>query len=140
MLDFFISTLIFFFKEFTTLKKCFNRCILWQTASEMFIESMHPQSFQLCSTLQHYGLKPIRLLCPWDSPDNNPGVGCHVFHQGISRPKDWTRVSCIFFITGGFFTTKPLGKPEMFIEHINISFTVCIQPTFNKYLLSEWLN
>ena len=26
---------------------------------------------------------PARLLCPWDSPDKNTGVGCHSFHQGI---------------------------------------------------------
>ena len=24
-----------------------------------------------------------QLLCPWDSPGNNTGVGCHAFHQGI---------------------------------------------------------
>ena len=26
---------------------------------------------------------PPRLLCPWDSPGENPGVGCHAFPQGI---------------------------------------------------------
>ena len=25
----------------------------------------------------------IRLLCPWDFPDKNPGMGCHFFLQGI---------------------------------------------------------
>ena len=25
-----------------------------------------------------------RLLCPWDSPGKNPGVGCHGFLQGSS--------------------------------------------------------
>ena len=34
--------------------------------------------------LQLHGLKPARLLCPWDSPDKNPGVGCHFFLQGTS--------------------------------------------------------
>ena len=28
------------------------------------------------------GLYPARLLCPWDSPGNNTGVGCHFFLQG----------------------------------------------------------
>ena len=27
---------------------------------------------------------PTRLLCPWDSPGKNTGVGCHFFLQGIS--------------------------------------------------------
>ena len=26
---------------------------------------------------------PPRLLCPWDSPGKNTGVGCHVLLQGI---------------------------------------------------------
>ena len=29
------------------------------------------------------GLWPTRLLCPWDSPGKNTGVGCHALLQGI---------------------------------------------------------
>ena len=29
------------------------------------------------------GLQPARLLCPWDSPGKNTGVGRHAFLQGI---------------------------------------------------------
>ena len=29
------------------------------------------------------GLQPTRLLCPWDSPGKNTGVGCHALLQGI---------------------------------------------------------
>ena len=28
-------------------------------------------------------LAPARLLCPWDSPGKNTGVGCHFLLQGI---------------------------------------------------------
>ena len=28
-------------------------------------------------------LQPARLLCPWDSPGKNTGVGCHFLLQGI---------------------------------------------------------
>ena len=28
-------------------------------------------------------LQPTRLLCPWDSPGKNTGVGCHALFQGI---------------------------------------------------------
>ena len=28
-------------------------------------------------------LWPTRLLCPWDSPGKNTGVGCHALRQGI---------------------------------------------------------
>ena len=29
------------------------------------------------NSLQPYVLLPTRLLCPWDSPGKNTGVGCH---------------------------------------------------------------
>ena len=35
------------------------------------------------TSLQHHGLQPTRLLCPWDSPGKNPGVGCRALLQGI---------------------------------------------------------
>ena len=38
---------------------------------------------QSCLTsLQPYGLYPARVLCPWDSPGKNTGVGCQSFLQG----------------------------------------------------------
>ena len=33
--------------------------------------------------LRPHGLEPTSLLCPWDSPGKNPGVGCHSLLQGI---------------------------------------------------------
>ena len=35
------------------------------------------------NSLQSHGLWPTRLLCPWDSPGKNAGVGCHFLLQGI---------------------------------------------------------
>ena len=32
----------------------------------------------LCNTMDF-----TRLLCPWNSPDKNTGVGCHLLPQGI---------------------------------------------------------
>ena len=40
--------------------------------------SMEPDT-----TLQLHGLWSTRLLCPWDSPGKNTGVGCHFLLQGI---------------------------------------------------------
>ena len=34
-------------------------------------------------SLRPYGLQPARLLCPWDSPGKNTGVGCHALLQRI---------------------------------------------------------
>ena len=33
-----------------------------------------------------------RLLCPWNSPGQNTGVGCHALLQGSSQPRDRTQV------------------------------------------------
>ena len=39
----------------------------------------------MSDSLQPYGLchEPDRLLCPWDSPGENAGMGCHALLQGI---------------------------------------------------------
>ena len=36
----------------------------------------------LSDSSQSHRLQPTRLLCPWDFPDKNTGVGCHFLHQG----------------------------------------------------------
>ena len=38
---------------------------------------------KLCPILAIHGLLPARILCPWDSPGKNTGVGCHLLLQGI---------------------------------------------------------
>ena len=50
---------------------------------------------QSCLTLQFYGLWPARLLCPWNSPGKNTGVGSHSLLQGIFPTQGWTQVSSI---------------------------------------------
>ena len=42
---------------------------------------------QSCLTLCR--LQPARLLCPWDSPDKNTGVGCHALLHGIIPTMGW---------------------------------------------------
>ena len=37
----------------------------------------------MSDSLWLHGLNPARLLCPWDSPGKNIGVGCHFLLQGI---------------------------------------------------------
>ena len=50
------------------------------------------------------------LLCSWDFPGKNTGLGCHFFLQGFSQPRDRARISKT---TGIFFITKPPGKPKV---------------------------
>ena len=56
---------------------------------------------QLYRILLPHGLEPTRLLCPWNSPGKNTGVGCHSFLQGIFLTQRSNWVSCI---AGRFFT------------------------------------
>ena len=37
----------------------------------------------MSNSVQPQGLKPTRLLCPWNSPGKNTGVGCHFFLQCV---------------------------------------------------------
>ena len=37
----------------------------------------------MSDSLWPHGLQPARLLCPWNSPGKNTGVGCHSLLQGI---------------------------------------------------------
>ena len=59
---------------------------------------MRVNSLQSCPTLlRHYGLYPTRLLCPWDSPGNNTGVGCLVLLQGVF-PTQGTNPSLLWLL------------------------------------------
>ena len=37
----------------------------------------------LSASVRPCGLQPAGILCPWDSPGKDPGVGCHALLQGI---------------------------------------------------------
>jgi len=39
---------------------------------------------------------PTRLLCPWDSPGKDTGVGCPALLQGIFQPRDRTSVCYVY--------------------------------------------
>ena len=41
----------------------------------------------MSDSLQHYGLRSTRLLCPWDSPGKNTRVGCALFQGNLPSPR-----------------------------------------------------
>ena len=67
---------------------------------------VHAQS----DTSQPFGLQPARLLCQWDYPGKNTGVGCHFFLQGIFSI---LRIELASLVASAlaFFTTELPGKP-----------------------------
>ena len=60
---------------------------------------------------RHYGLEPTRLLCPWDSPGKNTGVGFHFLLQGIF-PTNGSNLylSCLLHWQEGSWPLAPPGK------------------------------
>ena len=61
----------------------------------------------LFDSLQSHVLCPPGLLCPWDYPIKNPGVGCHFLLQRIS-----TEIELEAALAGRFFTSEPPGQPK----------------------------
>ena len=49
---------------------------------------------------------PARLLCPWDSPGKDTGVGCYFLLQRIFPTQGSTCTSCISCISGRFFPSS----------------------------------
>ena len=57
-----------------------------------------------------HGPKPARLLCPWDSPDKNTGVGCQAFLWGSSYPGIKPMLLMSPALAGSFFTTSAIWE------------------------------
>ena len=57
-------------------------------------------------SLQSYGLQPIRLLCPWDSPGKNSGCLAMPSSRGSSQPQIKPTSLMYPALAGGFFTTS----------------------------------
>ena len=56
----------------------------------------------MSSCLQPYGLQPSRLLCPWDSPGENTGVGRGALLQGAFLAQGLTQHLTSLASAGGF--------------------------------------
>ena len=71
-----------------------------------------------CPTLlRPCGLWPNRLLCPWDFPNRNTGVGCHFFLQEIFQTQGWKLflLRCRWFLAlhADSLLTESPGKPYL---------------------------
>ena len=58
-----------------------------------------------------HGLLPARLLCPWDSPGNNTGVGCHALLQRIFLTQGSNPCLSLLHWQAGSLLLVPSGKP-----------------------------
>ena len=105
---------------------------------------------KLCWTLWPHKLLPTRLLCPWDFPGKNTGVGCHflLFARGLldpgTKPLSLTlqvnslplnhQGSCLYSTLNHFFLTSVLttshreqwGKCFFFPPHVFSGFILLL--------------
>ena len=65
---------------FLTILSCLERSFLPSAAAA--------KSLQSCPTLRPRRQQPTRLLCPWDSPGKNAGVGCHFLLQCMKEKSE----------------------------------------------------
>ena len=74
-------------------------------------------------SLLPYGLQPARLLCPWDTPTKNTGVGCHALLQGIFLIQGSSLcLLCLLHWQAGSLPLAPPGKPI----YVYLSFSLYI--------------
>ena len=58
--------------------------------------------------------QPARLLCPWDFPGKNTGVGCHFLLQGIFATQgSSTHLPCLLRQQAGSLPPVPPGDPVL---------------------------
>ena len=101
------------------------------------------------NSLQRHGLQSARLLCPWDFPGKNSGVGCHFLLQGIFPTQDVSWISCIgrWILYHGAIWEAPQGMHQGYrmaeiletgnaqpftLEQISQMFTETIVKTWKK--------
>ena len=78
-------------------------------------------------------LYPTRLLCPWDSPGKNTGVGCLSLLQGIFLIQGLNmHLWCLLHLVSRFFTTEPPGQPQTAVPErlstLQTKHTLCTLP------------
>ena len=84
---------------------------LWETPSIHLAQTNEcsavlPSPFSCIQLFTALWTVPTRLLCPWDSPGKNTGVGCHALLQGIFPIQGSNPCILSPALASGFFTTS----------------------------------
>ena len=72
------------------------------------------------NTLRSHGLKPTRLLCPWDSQGKSTGVGSHFLFQGIFPTQGLNL--CLFHLLHWEADSSPFKPPGKTLKCTNYFF------------------
>ena len=90
----------------------------------------------LSNSLQHRGLEPTRLLCPWDSPDKNTGVDCHALLQG-TFPTQGSNPGLLYCRQILYHLTDHQPSPQMDKDELTYQHTFSLNPWEKEDLSSR---
>ena len=83
-------------------------------------------------SLRPHGLYPTRLLCQWDSPGKNTGVGCHFLLQWINQFSGL----CPWQVPGGAVAMQDITTEGNWVQGIRdltvLFFTTACEPTITS--------
>ena len=87
----------------------------------LLVIQLQPSCSVMSDCLPPRKLQPARLLCPWDFPGKNIGVGCHFLYQGIFSTQG-SNPSLLHWQANSL-TTEPPGKTLLVICTLKQFFT-----------------
>ena len=79
------------------------------------------------------GLYCTRLLCPWNFPSKNTGVGCHFLLQGSFWPTDRTWASCVSCICRQILYQWAPRKQYTLASILNLEFYFKVKNFIHSY-------
>ena len=117
------------------------KIIIWQlvylelryesTCLSMYLPKSHSKSNALCA--QSCPMQPARLLCPWDFPGKNNGVGCHALLQGIFPIQGLNlHLQCLLLWQAVSLPLCHLGRPIKANKKVNYSNFVLYETEYHN--------
>ena len=85
----------------------YSNTVLCMCAHAQLLESCPT----LCDPVDWTIAAPLSLLCPWDSPGKNTGVGCHALLQGSSQQGSNLCLLRLLHWQAGSLPPAPPGMP-----------------------------
>ena len=82
--------------------------LLFNSLSDAILGS---DTLHASDSLWPHWLQPISLLCPWNFPGKDTGVGCYFLLQGIF-PNQGSNLRLLHWQVDFFFTTVSPGEPQ----------------------------
>ena len=111
-------------------EKLYTQSLMQRRQLQLYV-CMPAVVLQSCPAFRDSGLQPTWLLCPWDTPGKNTGVGCHALLQEIFPTQGLNPGPlCLLHWQAGSLPLGPPGKPfQLYVPGI---FCLPILPTMDS--------